>query len=173
MLLHLAELDRRGFCLLLFWGKKYRLTPIALKLSASGNGPTYLYLAVLLLLLHRDGQSFFNLLLASFMLELPCYLLLKNTIRRTRPCHCLPAGLVHDFEPSDRYSLPSGHTAGAFVFACAVLQVYPQFGVPVLCWAALVGGSRIVLGVHYPLDIVAGMMLGCSSGYWAGQLLQG
>ncbi|WP_417763415.1 phosphatase PAP2 family protein [Shewanella sp.] len=173
MLLRLAEWDRLGFCQLLYLGRKYRLRSLALACSASGNGPLYLYIAVLLLLFYEQGQHLFNLLLAAFLIELPFYLLLKHTIRRTRPCHTLAADIAVDFEPSDRFSLPSGHTAAAFVFATALALELPMLTLPLLLWASLVACSRVVLGVHYPTDIIAGMLLGSSATFYASYCLQG
>ncbi|OXR99244.1 phosphatase PAP2 family protein [Shewanella algae] len=162
MFTYLAELDLRTFRALTQFGRKHDLEASALKFSASGNGPLYLCLA-LLMLLEQDGQRFFVLLLLAYAVELPLYLLLKNAIRRKRPCHQVLVGFRASFEPSDKFSLPSGHTAGAFVFASAVWQIYPPLAVPAFIWAGLVGVSRVFLGVHYPLDILAGALLGCSA----------
>ncbi|MCH1930189.1 phosphatase PAP2 family protein [Shewanella sp. A25] len=159
MLSQIRDLDKRLFCLIVTLSQKHHFYPKARCISASGDGPLYLYLSVGLLLIHGQGQTFFNLMLASFLVELPLYLLLKNSIRRTRPCHAL-AGVETGFKPSDRFSLPSGHTAAAFVAATCVLQVFPIAAPLAYLWALLIGGSRIALGVHYPLDIVAGAALG-------------
>jgi undecaprenyl-diphosphatase len=65
--------------------------------------------------------------------------------------------------PSDRFSLPSGHTAAAWVIAILVALHYPILAIPVFIWATLVGISRVYLGVHYPTDILAGFILGTLS----------
>lgn len=125
-------------------------------ISRTGDGPWYLLLAVALLRWEPvHGRAFFMTLLLAFALELPLYWLLKNAIRRHRPLN-LPCFIV----PSDRYSLPSGHTAAAFLVCGVVAFLYPLWLLPALCWAALIGLSRVLLGVHYMTDIVAGALLG-------------
>lgn len=170
MLNRVADLDKRLFFQLLELTRRHGFQARAQRISASGDGHIYVYLSVGLLLSHPQGQSLFNLMLASFLVELPLYLLLKNGIRRTRPCHAL-IGYTGQFEPSDRFSLPSGHTAAAFVMATSMTQIYPAIAPLVYLWALAIGGSRIALGVHYPLDIVAGAILGTGVVLFVHQLI--
>ncbi|QYJ82006.1 phosphatase PAP2 family protein [Shewanella aegiceratis] len=166
----LAKFDRQAFAAINAYGVAYRLNPKARVISATGDGPYYLYLCVLLLLLDERGETLFDAALTAFIIELPLYLVLKNSIRRTRPCHqSLPGGdsLMLTFEPSDKFSLPSGHTAAAFVMASAIAWCYPTFAWLAFAWATAIGVSRIILGVHYPLDILAGALLGVTSCYLA------
>ncbi|ENY72557.1 phosphatase PAP2 family protein [Aeromonas diversa] len=124
--------------------------------SHTGDGPLYALVAAAAL--WSDAESHWHwvrVLLLAFALELPCYLLLKNLIRRRRP-----AGLPVFITPSDRYSLPSGHTAAAFLVAVVLGSLYSSLLLPLLVWAALVGASRLLLGVHYPSDLLAGALLG-------------
>jgi undecaprenyl-diphosphatase len=67
--------------------------------------------------------------------------------------------------PSDQFSFPSGHTAAAFAMATLVSFHFPILTLPVIIWALLVGFSRIYLGVHYPTDILAGIVIGVTSGF--------
>lgn len=127
-------------------------------ISRTGDGPWYLLLALVLLRWEPvHGAAFFTALLLAFAIELPLYWLLKNAIRRHRPLD-LPCFIV----PSDKYSLPSGHTAAAFLVCGLIAAYYPLWLLPALCWAALIGLSRVLLGVHYLTDVVAGALLGLS-----------
>jgi undecaprenyl-diphosphatase len=64
----------------------------------------------------------------------------------------------------DNPSFPSGHSATAFAAATAVAILCPRLRVPVLAIAAAVGLSRLYLRVHFPLDVVAGAVLGAGVG---------
>lgn len=128
--------------------------------SRLGDGGLYLILGVGLALWEKqDGEAFLLAGLLAYAIELPLYLLLKNTIRRDRPCHRID-NFQAAIKPSDTFSFPSGHAAGAFVFAMLVAEFYPSLLLPGLMLAGLVGGARVMLGVHYPTDIAAGALLG-------------
>lgn len=130
--------------------------------SSLGDGLLYALLGAGLALLEPNaGELFLFVGLLAFLIELPLYLLLKNIIRRNRPCGFVVSDAV--IQPSDRFSFPSGHSAAAFVFATLIATYYPMFGELAYFMAMLIGLSRILLGVHYPSDIAAGAVLGILS----------
>ncbi|WP_299805939.1 phosphatase PAP2 family protein [uncultured Shewanella sp.] len=162
MMTSITSFDRKLYYYVVQQGQQHGLQTLALRLSASGNGPVYLYLAVACLIIDSRGEALLNTMVAAYLLELPLYFALKNMIRRPRPCHALSDGTA-SFEPADKFSLPSGHTAAAFVMATSIYLIYPQLFYIAVAWALAIGLARIVLGVHYPMDIIAGAILGIVS----------
>jgi undecaprenyl-diphosphatase len=129
-------------------------------ISATGDGYVYLIMGLLLWAFEpSDGALFLYTGLLAYAMELPLYLMLKQLFRRQRPADVLNA-LNVQVKPLDKFSLPSGHSAAAFLMATLVFHFYPVSGVIAYMWAGLIALSRVLLGVHYPGDILAGAVLG-------------
>ena len=138
-----------------------QMAMVSRQISRLGDGGFYLLLGMLLSVFEQgSGLSFLVTGLFAYLIELPLYIVLKNTIRRDRPCDVLP--LKAYITPSDKFSFPSGHSAAAFVFATLIMHFYPAYTEFAYGCAAIIGISRILLGVHYPSDIAAGAVLGIS-----------
>jgi undecaprenyl-diphosphatase len=134
-------------------------------ISHTGDGPLYLLVALGLLTLEPiAGTHFFWAGIIAYTFDVSLYLLLKNLIRRDRPAVKISTYQAW-ITPSDQFSFPSGHTAAAFLFACLVFNFYPFAAIPCFIWACAIGMSRVLLGVHYPTDLVAGALLGSSCAF--------
>jgi membrane-associated phospholipid phosphatase len=90
---------------------------------------------------------------------------LKHIIKRTRPFITYPS--IHNLVNVSTPSFPSGHTAEVFVLATAIALLFQKQGwyiLPVWIWAILVAYTRLVLGVHYPSDVLASIIIGVTMG---------
>lgn len=133
--------------------------------SRSGDGTLQLLLPLLMWIVDGErGLLFASMTLFAFTIERPLYWVLKNTCRRRRPPEAIPdfQSVIH---AADRFSFPSGHTTAAFLLATLCALCYGPMAAPLYAWAACVGLSRVVLGVHFPSDILAGALLGCGIGW--------
>lgn len=158
---HIQRYDEVSYLWLIHTLQRRPKVFIARIVSISGDGWMY---GVFCLMLYSQGHaqagSLFSLLLLAYAVELPVYAVLKNTLKRQRPCQRLKLGSI--IQASDKFSFPSGHTAGAFVFAVVGSHVLPAATPWFFAWASGIGLSRVALGVHYPTDIAAGALLGSS-----------
>jgi undecaprenyl-diphosphatase len=118
------------------------------------------------------GELFALTMAMAFALERPLYFVLKKGLKRNRPADALP-NFQSFIIPSDQFSFPSGHTSGAFAIATGLALFFPDTTIIAYSWAALVGVSRVTLGVHFPTDTLAGALMGTLltlfSGFWITQ----
>jgi undecaprenyl-diphosphatase len=127
--------------------------------SLSADGPLYVIAGVAFILLQNWDIA--QLMALGFLLERSCYKVFKGLFKRNRPPEAIP-GFKSVVEPSDRFSFPSGHTSAAFLVASIFTYFSPLLGLILLPWAAAVGVARVVLGVHFPSDVIAGALMGFS-----------
>jgi undecaprenyl-diphosphatase len=84
----------------------------------------------------------------------------KHLVQRERPFAVYAD--IQKLSEAGSASFPSGHTLESFAMVCAVLLLFPERTVlrVMVCWACLVGYSRMALGVHYPSDVLGGACIG-------------
>jgi undecaprenyl-diphosphatase len=87
----------------------------------------------------------------------------KRSVGRPRPTERVPLAAL--IEVPDRFSFPSGHACAAMAVAIGYASAFPSLTVPLLALALVVGASRVVLGVHYPGDVVVGQAIALISAY--------
>jgi undecaprenyl-diphosphatase len=150
------------------WNRAHRrpwlLRPFAL-ISRLGNGVFwYSLMAVLPIVDGLDGLEAALHMLLTGGVALLLYKSLKDRTRRVRPCH-YAADIAASVPPLDRYSFPSGHTLHAVSFSTIALYYYPHLGWLLVPFTLLVAASRIVLGLHYPTDVLVAFAIGLGLAY--------
>jgi undecaprenyl-diphosphatase len=135
-------------------------------LTATRMGDGWLWYSLGALLLAFGGSRgyvAFGAAGAAAIFGILVFKLLKSLSHRPRPCqfqpHCWAKVL-----PPDRFSFPSGHTMTAFSIALVVSYFYPGLEWPLYFLAISIGVSRIVLGMHFLSDVLAGAVLGSALG---------
>jgi undecaprenyl-diphosphatase len=149
--------------------------PIWLRLwmvAATRGGDGWLWYAMGGVVAVFGGAKRFQALAAAGLavaVGIALFLCLKRAFGRKRPCavepHCWATLL-----PPDQFSFPSGHTITAFAVAVSLGTFYPALLVGLLFCAASVAASRILLGMHFLSDVVAGAALGSALGAIAAAL---
>lgn len=129
-------------------------------LSRLGDGVIW-YVLILLLPVFYGAQAVKPAILMALtgVLGVLIYGVLKRCFVRERP-FIRHAGISRAGSPLDRYSFPSGHTLHAVSFAWQASVHFPQLSWVLVPLAALIAASRVVLGLHYPTDVIVGAIIG-------------
>ena len=128
----------------------------------------WILLALVLILMKKTRKAGFVVLFAVLLDSLLCNLILKNIFTRPRPCDVNTAVRLLIPRPLG-YSFPSGHTSSSFAAVTALfLSGRSRLWKAALAVAVLVAFSRMYLYVHYPTDVLGGILCGilCGCASW-------
>jgi undecaprenyl-diphosphatase len=97
---------------------------------------------------------------------------IKEIVARPRPFETLEDVRVKHQWSAAGHSFPSGHSSQAFAIATVISLSYrdPAITIPLFLWAGAIGYGRVYLGVHYPTDVLGGMIVGVAGGFAAWSL---
>lgn len=132
--------------------------------AASRLGDGIFWYALMIALLTAEGYAALPAVLHMIVVGLICtaiYKTIKARTSRPRPYQAQPE-INLCVSPLDQFSFPSGHTLHASAFAIVAIAYYPPLFWLLLPFAVLVACSRVVLGLHYPSDVLAGAAIGAS-----------
>ena len=120
----------------------------------------------------KERRAWALLVTATLTLTSGAVSLLKLLVGRMRPCHAIAWAHALPIDVPSDCSFPSGHAAGSFAMASLVFASRRREGGWLLVLAALIGLSRVMLGVHYLSDVLAGALLGALFGLAAPRVQQ-
>lgn len=123
---------------------------------------TSLFLFILILLGNQKMKYIGFESLIALTISQSIVFLLKKTLSRERPYKIIEHLNTFGIDMKD-YSFPSGHTTASFSIATTIALNMPRTSIYIFLLAMIIGISRIYLGVHYPTDVAAGIILGLSA----------
>lgn len=142
------------------WGRNARIRRLFVTVSRLGDGSFWFAAAGVCALL--QGHQSLPLLargVAAAILGVVVYKVMKHRFTRERP-YITNGRILCGTPPLDRYSFPSGHTLHAVSLTILIGEFQPLMLAVAAPFALLVAISRVVLGLHYPSDVLVGAAVG-------------
>ena len=141
--------------------------------SLADKGWFWILLAVVLLFFRKTRVAGVTVLVALIFNHVMINILLKDLVARPRP-YVASDEIVTLIKQLSSFSFPSGHTSTSFAAAFAVLfmEKKRRYAIPAMIIAAMIGFSRMYVGVHYPGDILGGIVIGILSAFAASAIVK-
>ena len=141
------------------------LNTLMVWITTLGNGGAiWLAIAAVLLIRKKTRRAGICLLAAIAVTAVCCNIGIKPLIARPRPCAVDPSVQLLISLPTD-YSFPSGHTSASFAAVAALYYFRCRYWYLAGILAVLIAFSRLYLYVHFPTDVLAGMLIGLMLGW--------
>lgn len=142
--------------------------------------PLYLFIIVFSIYKYRKtGAVLIVMLAVTFgVSDFTSSTVIKKTVKRIRPCNdpVLAATIISRVPCGSGYSFPSSHATNHFAVAVFLSMAYqrkwPSIWVVGIFWAAAICYAQMYVGVHYPIDILTGTLLGSGIGFLFGFLFK-
>ncbi|MHC1479788.1 phosphatase PAP2 family protein [Frateuria aurantia] len=142
------------------WGGRHPVRPFFRGISRLGDGSFwYALMGLLAIFGGRTGRITALEMVINGWIALQLYRYLKRWTQRPRPFRACPDIIAH-IPPLDEFSFPSGHTLHAVSFTVIALDAFPLLALILLPFTLLIGLSRVILGLHYPTDVLAALCMG-------------
>ncbi|MDH5327190.1 MAG: phosphatase PAP2 family protein [Gammaproteobacteria bacterium] len=158
----LDELEQTLCCFFNHMGDRPYVEPFFAIISRLGNGVFWYVLMTIIPIADSVNGPIASLHMAA--VGLVCvvfYKVLKNKLVRQRP-YLKWNNIRRGTAPLDLYSFPSGHTLHAVAFTMVALAYYPLLAPLLVSMTLLIALSRVVLGLHYPSDVLVGAIIGAA-----------
>jgi undecaprenyl-diphosphatase len=159
--MHLTDLARYESALCIRANRINRrrvIGPFFAWVSRLGDGAFWYALMLLMPAVYGDWRLMLVMALTGAA-STALYRWIKGSTRRPRPCEAYDMPFL-TVAPLDRFSFPSGHTLHAVGFTILACHGHPELSWLLVPFTTLVACSRIVLGLHYPSDVLTGAAIG-------------
>lgn len=144
------------------WAMRRAIARFFGAISRLGDGVFwYALMALLALFGAAQGRIAVLQMALTGLLAAGLYRALKHWTRRPRPYRAHQEIIAH-VPPLDEFSFPSGHTLHAVSFSIVALVYFPALAPLLVPFTLLVAASRVILGLHYPSDVIAASVIGCA-----------
>ena len=157
-------IDRRVCVAANRWGARRAVGLFFGAISRLGDGVFwYALMAMLAAIGGQQGRLAAVQMALTGLTALMLYRQLKRWTRRPRP-YRVCAGVIAHVPPLDEFSFPSGHTLQAVSFSIVAMHWFPSLTPLLVSFTVLVAASRVILGLHYPSDVLAAIAIGTGLG---------
>ena len=161
----LVWVERERLVVLWMHGASTRSWVVSVLAAVSRIGDGWLWYGIVVCLPWAGGPVGTSASIRMFgvgLVDIVIYKIVKRWIARPRPFRTC-AGIRECARSLDEFSFPSGHTLHSVACSLILTAYYPTFALFVWPFTVLVAASRVILGLHYPSDVIVGALIGAAT----------